>query len=152
MNGTAKVHVGKRRIVSYAALAKLTSEEQINLISATDGNIIKKMLYVPASSKTTELLASLGLETSLEYMKRQKLKFYQRLRLNTYTDALLKELQVNKYKDSFIEEIESLLKVKSGTSLDSLDLQVERQLNKNEAESAEFRCSSLMVIRVKEIL
>ncbi|RNA17526.1 hypothetical protein BpHYR1_006651, partial [Brachionus plicatilis] len=102
------------------------------------------MLYVPASSKTTELLASLGLETSLEYMKRQKLKFYQRLRLNTYTDALLKELQVNKYKDSFIEEIESLLKVKSGTSLDSLELQVERELNKNEAESAEFRCSSLM--------
>ncbi|RNA38301.1 RNA-directed DNA polymerase from mobile element jockey-like [Brachionus plicatilis] len=75
--------------------------EQINLISATDGNIIQKMLYVPASSKTTELLASL---------------------------------------------------VKSGTSLDSLDLQVERELNKNEAESAEFRCSSLMVIRVKEIL
>ncbi|RNA43332.1 RNA-directed DNA polymerase from mobile element jockey-like [Brachionus plicatilis] len=62
------------------------------------------------------------------------------------------ELQFNKYKDSFIEEIESLLKVKRETSLDSLDLQVERELNKNEAESAEFRCSSLMVIRVKEIL
>ena len=63
------------------------------------GFILSK-LYEP-NYKTAELLASLELNIALENMKKQKLKFYQRLRQNSYTNSIV-ELQAYNYKESYV--------------------------------------------------
>ena len=118
-----------RSIVTYGLENCFLNGEQLDKIVTTEGNILKKLLYLPNTAKSTELYIALGLETSALNLKKQKLRFFQVLRSNEYTNAVLGELR-KLNMNTFISKIDCLVKTNKNASLNTLDLLVEIELTR----------------------
>ena len=109
-NSNNDAHVERRRTLS-----------QIDMFKTSEGNIIKKMLYLPSGSKTTELLNSFNLDTTINHVRNQKLCFYLQLRKNSYTNEILTQITKMNNSINFVHEIRCLLNSNSSTSMETLD-------------------------------
>lgn len=117
-----------RPILSYGLENCTLTNEQIKIIATTEGNILKRMLGIPKTSRTTDLFLSLNMQKAQISILIQKMKFYQRLRNNQYTNQILIELNRSDNKDSFVTELKKILNVKGTTSLEAMDMQLEHIL------------------------
>ena len=110
-----------RSILFYGAENCNLNAKQIDMLKRTEGNILKKFLYILRDSKSTELFNSFDLDTTSNHLKKQKLSFYLQLRQNSYTNAVLVESTKINIAGTFLQKIRSLLNVTSAASLETLD-------------------------------
>ena len=110
-----------RSILNYGIENCNLNCNQIDMFKTSEGNIIKKMLYLPSGSKTTELLNSFNLDTTINHVRNQKLCFYLQLRKNSYTNEILTQITKMNNSINFVHEIRCLLNSNSSTSMETLD-------------------------------
>ena len=85
-------------MLTYGLENFVLNKIQIRKIQTTKGTIIKKMMNLKKSSRTTDLLLAMGLEKIECALIKRKLGFIQRMRSNSKTDEILKEIETNECK------------------------------------------------------
>jgi hypothetical protein len=85
--------------------------DEFNDLKVTEGNILKKIIGIPNSSKSTELYELFKLNTTAIQLNVTKLKLLQRLQENKYTLALINECLNLKEYGGLIGEAAKILGV-----------------------------------------
>ncbi|RMZ94723.1 RNA-directed DNA polymerase from mobile element jockey-like, partial [Brachionus plicatilis] len=96
-----KTHLYKvfvRPTLTYGFENYALSREQIRKLQTTEATMIKNMLNLKKSSRTTNLLNALGLEKMETKLLKGKLAFFKRLLPNNLTSAILGEFEKNDIK------------------------------------------------------
>ena len=109
-----KIHLYEvfvRPTLTYGFENYVLTKEQIKKMQTTEATMIKKMLNLKKTSRTTNLLNALGLEKMENKLIKGKLSFIKRLLNNNLTLGVLKELETksNQTKDlskkSIVKEV-----------------------------------------------
>jgi hypothetical protein len=80
-----------RPLLLYGMETVQLNGDEFNDLKVNEGNILKKMIGIPNSSKSTELYELFKLNTTATQLNVSKLKLLQRMQENTYTNELIKE-------------------------------------------------------------
>jgi hypothetical protein len=123
---------------------------QVEELKKAEGNILKRILYLPKSSKSTELHSALRIDLTKEAITKQKLQFLARLRKNEYTDSLLTEISKNSYKGNFLCELKSKTELANNTSLDSLTIIAKEKIRAIES-AVETRANTSAVKLIQKV-
>ncbi|RNA22389.1 hypothetical protein BpHYR1_040708, partial [Brachionus plicatilis] len=96
-----KIHLYKvflRPTLTYGLENYVLSREQLKKIQTTEATMIKKMLNLKKTSRTTNLLLALGLEKIENKLLKEKLAFVKRLLSNKLSFGLFREIENNLIK------------------------------------------------------
>ena len=81
---------------------------EVNELKALESSLIRNMLGINKSCRTTDLKAALGIEPSIENLKEKNLNFFLNLLENEYTEKIIQILTNTKHS-TFINEIMGVL-------------------------------------------
>lgn len=98
-----------RPILYYGIENCLLNNSELKTLKSIEGNTIKNLLLINKRCFTTEIMRSLDIELTEEWIEISKLKFYQRIQTNDFTKKLYDELEKLEVVDSFPEIINTLL-------------------------------------------
>ena len=140
---------------------------QLDEIKKAEGKILKKLFYLPRSSKSNELHSALRIELTNAAIIKQKLQFLSRLRKNSYTNGLLIEISKLSYKGNYLNELKQRIQLNQTSSLDVLSEAAKNKINEFETteilrwnsvpvkavqKAFEIHCPKARTLKVRELL
>lgn len=127
---------------------KLTNDD-INKIKKTEGIILKRLLGISKWSITTPLYSSLKIESTFNYIKRQKLIFFQRLQLNPYTNKVINEIASENFNESIIQDVTEILLLQPSTKIEIINKACSVAIKKIEQENDDYYKDELLTKNIK---
>jgi hypothetical protein len=94
-----KVYV--RTVALYEIENFNLTENEINKLSATEKQILKKMMGLTKICQSKDFFRSLGIELTEQRYKIAKLKFMLRIKSKSFTEKLYEELKKLNVRNSF---------------------------------------------------
>jgi len=137
-----KVYI--RPLLLYGMETIQLNGDECNDLKVTEGNMLKKMIGIPNSSKSTELYDLFNITTTQTQLNVSKLKLIKRMQTNSYTNSIIMECIKLKEFGGLIGEAAKILGV-----------EVIKNVNEMNERIEEFLCNvkirALQIVKTPEI-
>ena len=130
-----------RPVVMYGLETMELNETETKKVCKLESSILKRMMGIKQRCYSRHLFNSLRIGLPRRYIKIMKLKFYQRLRSNDYTNKILTEWNELNSKNYFNMAIEKITSSVSGQHINGDQYTT--------GEKCEIVCSSLHSLNIK---
>ncbi len=114
--------------------------DELKIYTRADGNLMKQMIGLPHTVKSTQLYDTFGINTPETNLIINKIKLFLRMQYNTYTDDIIVECLENNETDGLVGEIMNILGVNTN-SLYEINEFAENYVNKTKLNQNDRRKS-----------
>ncbi len=129
-----------RPILSYGLETLMINGDELKIYTRADGNLMKQMIGLPHTVKSTQLYDTFGINTPETNLIINKIKLFLRMQYNTYTDDIIVECLENNETDGLVGEIMNILGVNTN-SLYEINEFAENYVNKTKLNQNDRRKS-----------